>query len=210
MDGRFIHRISRTQESGHCLIQGERRSHDRGVAPYACGALHGRTERERRDHSSRGCPLTDSTSLTCEAALPFPLIPDEKNEMHRAVGATDSKMLIATVDSIEPIRAKRAAGPVVDRTSSMPTTVTTTSSLSGPAQAPHHRPASPAVVSGPRTANHVQLARTVGMYRRAGPLPYQGHNDQEIGPRQRRRRRPCSRYRFFHCARHGARRRDAG
>ena len=37
-----------------------------------------------------------------------------------------------------------------------------------------------------------------------------GHDDQEIGPRQRRRRRPCSRYRFFHRARHDARRRDAG
>src|SRR5260370_32689349 len=39
---------------------------------------------------------------------------------------------------------------------------------------------------------------------------YSGHDDQEIGPRQRRRRRPCSRYRFFHRARHDARRRDAG
>ena len=38
----------------------------------------------------------------------------------------------------------------------------------------------------------------------------QGHDDQEIGPRQRRRRRPSSRYRFFHRARHDARRRGAG
>ena len=45
---------------------------------------------------------------------------------------------------------------------------------------------------------------------RAQPLLYWGHDDQEIGPRQRRRRRPCSRYRFFHRARHDDRRRDAG
>src|SRR6266542_4952478 len=54
-------------------------------------------------------------------------------------------------------------------------------------------PSSPCVSS----ANHVQLARTVGLARRARPLLYKGHDDQEIGPRQRRRRRPCSRYRFF-------------
>jgi hypothetical protein len=40
-----------------------------------------------------------------------------------AANVHDSKMMLATVDAIEPIRA---AGPVADRTSSMPTRVTTT------------------------------------------------------------------------------------
>jgi hypothetical protein len=31
--------------------------------------------------------------------------------------------------------------------------------------------------------------RTVGLDRRARPLPYKGHDDQEVGPHQRRRRR---------------------
>src|SRR5256714_6418536 len=44
---------------------------------------------------------------------------------------------------------------------------------------------------------------------RVRPPLYWGHDDQEIGPRQRRRRRPCSRYRFFHHARHDDRRPDA-
>jgi hypothetical protein len=35
------------------------------------------------------------------------------------------------------------------------------------------------------SANHVQLARTVGLERRARPLLYQGHDDQEIGPPER-------------------------
>ena len=41
-------------------------------------------------------------------------------------------------------------------------------------------------------------------------LLYWGHDDQEIGPHQRRRRRPCSRDRLLHRARHDARRRSAG
>ena len=40
------------------------------------------------------------------------------------------------------------------------------------------------------------------------PMLSCGHDNQENGSRQRRRRRPCSCHRFLHRARHGARRRD--
>jgi hypothetical protein len=42
------------------------------------------------------------------------------------------------------------------------------------------------------------------LHRRALPVLYWGHDHQETGPPQRRRRRPCSRYRFLFRARFGA------
>ena len=66
-----------------------------------------------------------------------------------AANVHDSKMMLATVDAIEPIRA---AGPVADRTSSMPTRVTTTVTSVWPCASAASSPASPAVVSSPRTA----------------------------------------------------------
>ena len=73
--------------------------------------------------------------------------------------------MLATVDAIEPIRE---ADAVADRTSSMPTRVTTTVTSVWPCASADHPPSSPCVSS----ANHVQLARTVGLDRRARPLLY--------------------------------------
>jgi transposase len=66
-----------------------------------------------------------------------------------AANVHDSKMMLATVDAIEPIRA---AGAVADHTSSMPTRVTTTVTYVWPCASAASSPASPAVVSSPRTA----------------------------------------------------------
>jgi len=44
--------------------------------------------------------------------------------MVSAANVHDSKMMLSTVDAIEPISTKTPAGPVADRTSSMPTRVT--------------------------------------------------------------------------------------
>ncbi len=47
------------------------------------------------------------------------------------------------------------------------------------------------------SGNDVQFARTTCLNRRAWSLQHQGNGDQETGPRQRRRRGSCRRYRFF-------------
>jgi transposase len=69
-----------------------------------------------------------------------------------AANVHDSKMMLATVDAIKPIRAKTRGSPVADRTSSMPTRVTTTVTSVWPCASAASSPASPAVVSSPRTA----------------------------------------------------------
>jgi hypothetical protein len=62
------------------------------------------------------------------------------------------------------------------------------------------------------TSNRSFNSRERSAWTAAGRLwyMYERYDDQEIGPCQRRRRRPCSRCRFFRRARHDARRRDAG
>jgi transposase len=124
------------------LAQADRIDWDRAALDSAAVTAPGGGQETGKNPTDRGKQGTKRHLVVDAHGIPLAVLVSAAN-VH------DSKMMLATVDAIEPIRA---AGLVADRTSSMPTRVTTTVTSVWPCASAASSPASPAVVSSPRTA----------------------------------------------------------
>src|SRR2546426_3210322 len=124
------------------LAQADRIDWDRAALDSAAVPGPGGGQETGKNPTDRGKQGTKRHLVVDAHGIPLAVLVSAAN-------AHDSKMMLATVDAIEPIRA---AGPVANRTSSMPTRGTTTVTSVWPCASAASSPASPAVVSSPRTA----------------------------------------------------------